>query len=248
MKIFVISLPDDKDRREYISAQFLKSSIPFSFFDAIDGSNENNPVLKHHDPVMRSWLRGKPESKGAIGCYASHYLLWEKCIELGENILIVEDDVFLGPSFTKLWTAGDFERLLNKYGYLRLEPQKGKSIHVAQLVNASIVKYYKNENDATAYGVSPDAAQKLVAHSEVWIAAVDNYIGQFYLHGVEAYGLSPSCMSKSDEFETNIQVEKNSVKVPFYKKITKEIYTGWRKYKYWRHNSQFEKKLSSREN
>ncbi|CCF80089.1 putative lipopolysaccharide biosynthesis protein [Helicobacter bizzozeronii CCUG 35545] len=38
-------------------------------------------------------------SMGELGCYASHYSLWQKCIQLHEPIAILEDDVHLKPHF-----------------------------------------------------------------------------------------------------------------------------------------------------
>ena len=36
---------------------------------------------------------GKILRPGVIGCFYSHYRLWQKCIELDEPILVFEDDV-----------------------------------------------------------------------------------------------------------------------------------------------------------
>ena len=36
---------------------------------------------------------------GVIGCFYSHYRLWQKCIELDETILIFEDDIVLSRPF-----------------------------------------------------------------------------------------------------------------------------------------------------
>ncbi|WP_025452269.1 glycosyltransferase family 25 protein, partial [Helicobacter pylori] len=41
-------------------------------------------ALKYHAKFM---------SLGELGCYASHYSLWQKCIELNEAICILEDDI-----------------------------------------------------------------------------------------------------------------------------------------------------------
>ena len=36
---------------------------------------------------------------GELGCFASHYLLWEKCLELNEPIVVIEDDAQLEECF-----------------------------------------------------------------------------------------------------------------------------------------------------
>lgn len=37
--------------------------------------------------------KDKPLSKTQLGCYASHYILWERCIKEDKPIKVLEDDV-----------------------------------------------------------------------------------------------------------------------------------------------------------
>ena len=54
---------------------------------------------KHHpwtfkgpdNPVSEEW-KLEQSTPGVIGCFDSHYRLWEKCVELDEPIMIFEDD------------------------------------------------------------------------------------------------------------------------------------------------------------
>jgi len=246
MKIFVISLAKSIDRRQHIASQFESMNIPFTFFDAVNGHEGTDPVLKHHDAKKRSWLHGKPESKGALGCFGSHYLLWEKCRELNTPVLILEDDISLEPSFKNLWDSGSLEQLLKRFGYLRLYSQNSPLLEIEHHSDIAVIKYFKNENGTAGYGLSPEKAKALINHSTTWIAPVDNYIGQFYSHGVEAYGITPTCISAPGDFGTCIQGDKDKFRVPLHKKITRELYTAWRKYRYWRHNSQFERTFKAK--
>ncbi len=66
-------------------------------------------TLKYHAKFM---------SLGELGCYASHYSLWEKCIELNEAICILEDDITLKEDFKE---GLDFlEKHIQELGYIRL--------------------------------------------------------------------------------------------------------------------------------
>ncbi len=66
-------------------------------------------ALKYHAKFM---------SLGELGCYASHYSLWEKCIELNEVICILEDDITLKEDFKE---GLDFlEKHIQELGYVRL--------------------------------------------------------------------------------------------------------------------------------
>ena len=46
------------------------------------------------DPILKT-----PLTKGEVGCFLSHWRLWEKCIELNEPILILEDDAVCTDRF-----------------------------------------------------------------------------------------------------------------------------------------------------
>ena len=42
----------------------------------------------------------KQSHPGIIGCFDSHYRLWQKCCQLKEPILIMEDDINYGKKCT----------------------------------------------------------------------------------------------------------------------------------------------------
>lgn len=91
-KIFVINLPDRLSR--WKAFENLDSRI--NRFEAID-SRENPYIFKNFglklNPVGVNQEVYFSQSKGAVGCYLSHFSLWKKIIN--ENIpycLIVEDD------------------------------------------------------------------------------------------------------------------------------------------------------------
>ena len=95
MKIFVINLPSSVARKEAIREAFRNLEVDLEFFEAVDGRKglpsdlESLPDDKH-----RIYFRSRPLSPGEKGCYASHYKLWQKCVELNEPILILENDCF----------------------------------------------------------------------------------------------------------------------------------------------------------
>ena len=94
-----------------------------------------------------------------MGCFASHYLLWEKCVRLDVPIIILEDDV-------KFFTP--------------VLPLRFKEIiHLGRLclpLNAKITETVPNKYHESyypfnyllgtyAYGIMPQAAQKLISTS-----------------------------------------------------------------------------------
>ena len=96
-KIFVINLPSSVDRRENISPQLEALKLSFEIFPAVNGREDNHPLLSKYDEGLSKLYRGKTLSPGQLGCYASHYLLWEKCVDLDEPVIVIEDDALLHP-------------------------------------------------------------------------------------------------------------------------------------------------------
>ncbi|MCL9780338.1 glycosyltransferase family 25 protein [Vibrio sp. S4M6] len=232
MKIFVISLIDSTERRDSICKQFVDKGAEFTFFDAVDGrADSHHPLFDKYNYLKRLWFTsGKMPSKGEVGCYASHYLLWKKCIELNEPIIILEDDISLCQSFST--SIDKVEKFTSKYGFLRLEaeamPKRGESHIVESGLDYDIRFISDNTRGAIAYSISPIAARKLVQKSQSWSVPVDTYMGAYYKHGVPSYLLSPSLAYHPGSFSTIVQAGPE-IKTPLYRKPTREIYTIYKR-------------------
>ncbi|MBY7668186.1 MULTISPECIES: glycosyltransferase family 25 protein [Vibrio] len=232
MKIYVISLKKSLERRASIEQQMANYCIDFEFFDAIDGRCESpHPLFANYDYTKRLWFTGgKMPMKGELGCYASHYLLWKKSIELNEPIIILEDDAELLPCFV------DFIDLIKikvqEYGFLRLEKayERSELFLKEKMPNYEIYFLSNNFGGARAYALSTVAAQKLIEGSQYWSMPVDNYMGSLYLHQMPSFLFSPSMVENPQKFETTFQNEKQT-KAPLYRKPTRELYSLYRKLK-----------------
>ncbi|KPU83412.1 glycosyl transferase [Psychromonas sp. PRT-SC03] len=227
MKVFVISLTKSLKRRENIRSQLKRENIEFNFFDAVDGEKDNNILFKQYNYLKTLWLTsGKMPLKGELGCYASHFLLWEKCIELNEPIIIIEDDVEMVTG------AGNelacIQKNIIKYGFLRLEKSdKGQLTLTKKEGQKTIYYLHNNFNGARSYAITPNASRALIACRD-WCMPVDNYIGSNYLHKVPSFLYTPSLVINTNKFESTIQ-EKKREGCPLYRKPTRELYSIYRK-------------------
>ncbi|WP_445397462.1 glycosyltransferase family 25 protein [Zobellella sp. An-6] len=242
--VFVISLKRSQDRREYISAQFAREGVSFEFFDAIDGSDKHNPLLKRYNYAKRLWLTsGKMPTNGEIGCYASHYSLWQKCVEMNQALVVLEDDAQLQPN-----AAGTLElasQKIDNYGFLRMESVlRGETVTMEQGDDYRISWMSDNFGGLRAYAIAPWAAQKLLSASQRWSLPVDNYLGDAFTHGMESYHLHPNFVENTDAFETTIQFYERE-KTPFYRKPSRELYSAYRKLKRYLHNKKIKKSLKA---
>ena len=91
MKTFVINLPDRKDRMQRFNAN--NPYLEYETFKAVEGYKVGYEKLlsqgfdtDHNwiDPILKT-----PLTKGEVGCFLSHWHLWNKCIEKNEPIIVL---------------------------------------------------------------------------------------------------------------------------------------------------------------
>ena len=105
MKKYVINLRHRTDRL----LTFRKNNPTFDgeVFQAFDGSTLTHPTLAQAgfdtDKNWRDPILGRVMTKGEIGCFLSHWELWEKCAEGDEPFMIFEDDVIPTGAVDQPW-------------------------------------------------------------------------------------------------------------------------------------------------
>ena len=183
------------------------------------------------DDEYRKRYQGHPLTPGEKGVYASHYLLWEKCIELDEPIAIFEDDFLPTPFFKQIILK--LPELHKSYHYLRLEPQD-TNFKNQMITNTTdgfqVVMWMDNAGGARGYSITPYAAKQFIKGSEQWLRPVDNFIGEPYKHKIPSLGLIPYSMYNPQDMETQIQFS-GKKKLPLYRKPFREISRLYRDFK-----------------
>ncbi|OPG20692.1 glycosyltransferase family 25 protein [Helicobacter pylori] len=155
---------------------------------------------------------GKRMGFGELGCYASHYSLWQKCIELNEAICILEDDIIIKDRFKE---SLEFCRQhINELGYIRLmhleenvAKQKTPVKGVSQILN------FKDGIGTQGYVLAPKAAQKLLKYSaKEWVMPIDCVMDRHYWHGVKNYVLEEFAIACDGMNAQNSNTEKQRPK------------------------------------
>lgn len=100
MKAFVITLNGIKEseklaRKAFASAK--KHGYDVSIFNAIKPKDNPLQIFDKHGIKMEEWI--KDENPAALACWASHFLLWKKSIEMEEPFLILEHDSIVESKF-----------------------------------------------------------------------------------------------------------------------------------------------------
>jgi GR25 family glycosyltransferase involved in LPS biosynthesis len=120
-------------------------------FNAVNGYNLNESIWK--DYGLSCPKKSKNDKKkigdlpGAQGCFLSHYVLWNRCIELNHPIVVLEDDAEIIAPLNEIIT--DFDLL---------------KLHKPRIAGQSKLGHWSI--GAFAYWISPLGAKKLVEFSK----------------------------------------------------------------------------------
>ena len=230
IKIYIINLEKSIDRRDFISKQFnnLPRKIDYQFFKAVYGKEEpNHPLFLKYNEKKRFERKGHYMSLSQLGCFASHYLLWQKCIELNQGIIVLEDDAIIHSNFLEALEFISSDK--NHFEFLWLSPparakrnQKGKMIY--SLDKIEITRYKEGWGNATGYFITPKSAKKLLDYCEEWILDVDIMMERYWENKVDYLALSPFCVEPDLSKESNIPVDKKQGKRSLIVKIKRELY------------------------
>ena len=169
-----------------------KTLYPYSIKNRVLSEDEVKELIRpelyenfkkqHHYQIFERQLIGessigKMSRPGVIGCFYSHYRLWTKCVDLGEPIMIFEDDVKFYRNYIPVPFEGVLILSLGKSSFLE---NPGK----AYLENPSgppAALTWKNFSmpGASGYAITPDAAQGLIKFYRPYWYPADNAINQF---------------------------------------------------------------------
>lgn len=117
----------------------------------------------------------KMMSPGVKGCFYSHYRLWKKCYNLGEPIIIWEDDISLRRPFYEIdWK----DVLILSLGHTKKSP---KYIHLLESPEGEPrTEIYKQTSmpGCCGYAIKPHAAEILLNTYEKTFLPADNCINR----------------------------------------------------------------------
>jgi GR25 family glycosyltransferase involved in LPS biosynthesis len=189
-KIFIINLPQRIERLEKIKDLLKKLELidNYEIYKAVDGKelseteiNKSLSITSLHSLYVESNNHKDIRTKGAIGCFLSHYNLWKEIIKRDyDNVLIIEDDAEAEYNYDEIITyinsiPSNYNLALLSWFTLwfdKLENKKNKKV-----INDSWDQYKSINIFGTAvYMLNKEGAKKLIENALPINYQVDAYM------------------------------------------------------------------------
>jgi GR25 family glycosyltransferase involved in LPS biosynthesis len=207
VKAFVITLKGIKES-EKLAQKALDSARKHGYdariFNAIKPKDNPLQIFDKHGIKMVGWVnKGNP---AVLGCWASHFLLWKKCVEMNEPFLILEHDAIVESKFPP-----------NLIKRVKCIANLGSPGYIDSVHNIENIEYLKkglgrlrsNHKFCGTHGyiVTP-GIDKIIEHMESneIAVAIDFYLTSRRFSQLQEY--LPWCVSVESNFST-IQISKS---------------------------------------
>ncbi|MBT2132816.1 glycosyltransferase family 25 protein [Croceibacterium sp. LX-88] len=190
VKVVVVSLDTASDRRARFSATVPADSLDWEFFDAHRGLA---PGLRY-DEAEAIRRKGRPLKPGELGCYSSHYAIWQQLLESDDDAYIVlEDDVV--PDWKFLAALAREPLVQRGIRYLRLY-YKYPARYLVRERNfvrrsTSIIELLDLAFGTQGYVVTKPAAEVFVKTFRNVVRPVDDQLDRHWEHGVPNLSVFP---------------------------------------------------------
>lgn len=201
-------------------------NLDFEFFDAVIVRNGPHPFLASYDAAKSRRLKGYELTDPELGCFASHHSLWRKCSELGQPILVLEDNVEIRGDLSSRLPS--LENKAKTFGVLKLGGVFEQP-HVAVDTlddEYEIVKNSKGTRGTSAYVISPDRARAWLPLVPGFFEPVDNFMESEWRTRSPVYSIYPWLAART-RTDSVIGDRKKRTKSGIVPKIVPEIYRGY---------------------
>ncbi|MDY0872570.1 glycosyltransferase family 25 protein [Dongia rigui] len=190
-KVLVVSMADALDRQHRFSDRASAAVVPWRFFSAY---SKLHPHLVY-DETEALLAHGRPLRPGELGCYSSHYAIWEQLVadDDADQYVVLEDDVIVDWEYLKKIIDADLSPM--KIDYLRLYYKY--PVRQIVLMNAfvdrsrSLVELSDFAYGTQGYLITKAAAVRLLMHCRVVRRPIDDELDRSWAHGVRNLSVFP---------------------------------------------------------
>lgn len=189
-KIWVISLANAAERRAQFGRRAGDAAVAWEFFDA---HTQLAPTLTHDNGSTRA-THGRTLRAGELGCYSSHYALWQWLVDSDcEQMIVLEDDVQVDWSFVSFLSEKNFAEF--NISYLRLFakiPARWRYVASPFLDRyRHLIRYTGYALGTQAYLLTKTGASQLLREGQTVRYPIDVYMDRYWEHGVPNLAIYP---------------------------------------------------------
>jgi glycosyl transferase, family 25 len=185
--IKVISLASDAERRLAFGTRAASSRVAWSYFDA---HTELSPHLRYavDEAIVH---RGRALTCGELGCYSSHYTLWQEFLASPyRQLLVLEDDTLVDWCFVERLVA--FDLAATGIDYLRLFSKSlGKPALIGPMLDRYLIENVSYSFGTQAYMLTRTGAVFLTDALRDVVAPVDDSLDHGWRGALPSYAIFP---------------------------------------------------------
>lgn len=186
-----MSLETAQARRHAFAARAGDTKLAWRFFDACTAPAAGMTI---DEPAIRR-NKGRVMSKGEIGCYASHFSIWQDLIARGvRQAIVLEDDTVVDWTYLEALAATDLGA--EGIDYLRLYAKRPTWQRVVRQDflqhSRAVVEVVGLAYGTQGYAITRDGARRLAAHCKTVRRPIDDEMDRSWAHGLPNLALYPA--------------------------------------------------------
>lgn len=196
--VYVVSLARSTDRRESITRRLTAAGVQFELFDGVDGNLLDTALIADRLDLERCRkIHNRDMLPGELGCYLSHYGVWEKMVaEQTPYALVLEDQVEWQTDFFQV--VSNVIKSKHYWNVVHLACHKKREIDtVLEAVGAystprQLLRLKKPGEVTTAYLIDLDGAKKMLKTCYEIYQPIDERWLYYWEHKVAFYFVQPA--------------------------------------------------------
>lgn len=176
MQLYVMNLKRAENRMTLLRERFGAAGLEVTRVEGVDGGLLDQSELDRHISGEGRWGRLTP---GEVGCFLSHRACWRALLEDGGRFgAVFEDDVLLGENAGAV--LGDTAWIPEDADIVKLETTASRVFLDAaargSVDGRALHRLRSSHYCAAGYIVSHDCAQRLLAQSDTFCEALDDFL------------------------------------------------------------------------
>lgn len=190
-EVFVVSLVDAIERRSAFADRARDATLAWRFIDACTTRPES--LTLDEQAVLRN--KGRALTRGEIGCYGSHFLIWEDMVARDvAQAIVLEDDTIVDWAY--LARLAETDLAAHRFDYLRLYAKRPTFQRVVAKDflqhSRTVVELIGLAYGTQGYAITQAGARAFVAECRTIRRPIDDAMDRSWAHGVRNLALFPA--------------------------------------------------------